>query len=392
MATVEDKIQRILSRLETNTSLKNLVPGTTMHSLVEATAFENMKVENAQELLDMRNSISLAVGRDLDEIGEKVFGIQRRESIAPTISSNMKLLKFYVSSGTFGTINSGNGIVVQAGTVLEGAIPGGYIKFATKDEITLPYDAAELYISAILISGPYDIIPAGSIAKHDVKTYTDVANGTLLVTNIGVVATGMPAESDDNYRYRITTALKSFAKSNYFGVHEAITALPGISDVSIYSANAGGGTFTVFVKSISPIATQQLLDDVKKVIYQCVPPWASFTVIGPAYIGLKVDILVTVTNLSSISNQNQLKQQIISTVSSFINNVPSRGFDISEIENIVIASNPNITNASLVTASIYRGETFRESTPVDLTDATSRYISISGSDKLISELVTVSLQ
>lgn len=392
MATVEDKIQRIVSRLETNTSLKNLVPGTTMHSLVESSALENMKVENAQELIDMRNSISLAIGSDLDAIGEKVFGVKRRESIAPTISANMKILKFYVASGTFGAINSTKSIVVQAGTILEGATPAGYIRFATEEEITLPYDKSEYFINATLISGPYDIIPASCIIQNDVKTYTDVANKSLLVTNTSVIATGMPSESDDNYRYRITTALPSFVKSNYFGVHETITALPGISDISVNSANGGGGTFSVFVRSISPIADSTLLSDVQKVVYQCVPPWANYNIAGPSYIGLKVSLQVTVTSLSSIANQNQLIQQIITTVSSFINNVPSRAFDIKEIENIVIASNTNITNASLVTATIFRGETFREATIVDLTNVNSRYISISTSDKLVSELVTVSLQ
>lgn len=396
MATVEDKIQRIIKTLESNTSLKNLVPGTTMHSLVEASAFENMKVETAKELMEVRQSIVLAGGSDLDHIGEKIFGIQRRESISPVISKDMKLLKFYVSSGTFGSINNGEDILVKTGTVIEGAIPDGYLKFATRADTILPRGASEQFISAELIAGPYEVIPANSLVAHSVRNYAGIANNSLKVTNVETVATGMPPEGDDNYRYRISTALKNFVKTNYFGIHEAVTALPGISDVAIYPADNGGGTFTVYVKSINPSASAKLLDDVKKVIYQNVPPWVNFSIIGPSYVGVKLAITATVKNLDSIPNQDNIRQQIVNEVSSYINNIKYASYDIKAVENIVIGSNPSIYSATLTSATIYRGETFRAAKAIDLEDSASRLISLGGNEELIIEpirnAVLVSLQ
>ena len=395
MATIDDKIQRIIARLEANTSLKNMVPASTMYSLVEASAMENMKVESTQELLDMQRSISRAVGSDLDNIGSSIFGVSRRDSIAPTVTAGMKLIKFYVMSGTFGSINNGQDISVQGGTIVEGATTSGYLKFAISPAITLPASASEFYVDADLISGPYDIIPANSLIKHDCTTYAGLANSSLLVTNPNVIATGMPQESDDNYRYRISTALQSFVKSNYFGIHDLVTGIPGVSDISIFSADNGGGTFTVYVKSISPVMSSQLLSDVQTAIYQNVPPWVNFIVTGPSYVGLKINITVTTSNLSQIGSQDIFKQQIINAISSYVNNIQTSSFDVQDIQGVVIASNPNITNAVLSAVTVYKGETFRASMSIDLTDSVSRYITIAANEEVVIEpiasAITVSL-
>lgn len=397
MATIEDKIQRIINRLELNTSLKSLVPGTTMFSLVEGASYENMKIESAQEVQYLQSSIVTAVGRDLDEIGRRVFGISRRSSIPPTVTSDMKILKLYVNSGSFGGINDGKDIIVQAGTVFEGAIQSGMIKFATKEQITLKKELSEMFISAELILGPHDVIPAGAITTHDITNYTDTFNNSLKVTNISTIATGRPEESDDNYRYRISTALQSFVKTNYFGIHDELTATPGISDVDIASANNGGGTFSVYVKSISPIASAKILDDTKRKIFQNIPPWANVTVTAPFYIGLKVAINVSVYGSSgTLSEQDILKKAISSTVSTFINNVQSRAFSIFEIEDAIVSSNEKIKNATITSASIFKGDTFREETVLDLNNALETYIYLANQEKLVVEpvtnAITVSLQ
>jgi hypothetical protein len=351
-----------------------------------------MKIEAAQDNQEFKNSIANATGVDLDFIGDTFFGIKRRKSVPPVVTSTSKVLKLY-TAGTFGGINSGQSIQIPAGQLIcEGAAQNGYWKFVNTTDITLLAGDKEKFIDASLILGPYDIIPSDSILTHNFADYTDAANNTLKITNIVAVATGRPEETDTNYRYRINNALKSFVKTNYFGLHEATTDIPGVSDVKLFNASNGGGTFTIYAQSVIPSTSPQLLSDIEMMAVQNIPPWVSYNILGPNYIGLRATLAVTILNVGAIQNKSEVEKQISNAISSYINNVPSRSFYIQELANVAKTANPNVTAATVVSASIFTGQDeFRKVRPLNMADELDQYIYINSNEKLIVEPITGSI-
>ena len=114
--------------------------------------------------------------------------------------------EWYVDHGTFGSINSGQDIVVPAVQIYTAAQNGPvYVAGA----VTCPAAASSQPFSAqSLYSGGAGNAPAGIFSLHNFTNYTESAYGSLLVTNNYGIVSGADAEDDDNYRYRIRLKLQ----------------------------------------------------------------------------------------------------------------------------------------------------------------------------------------
>ena len=90
MATLDDKLSRIVSRMQDRSGLANLVPASKAYQIAQATAYEQMQLENQLDLYAKRNSIINSQGYDLDTIGENFFGIKRKKAVTPFVTTDMK--------------------------------------------------------------------------------------------------------------------------------------------------------------------------------------------------------------------------------------------------------------------------------------------------------------
>src|SRR5207249_8222379 len=90
--------------------------------------------------------------------------------------------------------------------------------------------------------------------------YTDSRFGTLLVTNNFGLVGGRDAESDDDYRFRLSLKVQSSAGANETALRLDLLEIPGIQDV-VFERQAGA--FIVYVYGISPNVSPGLLQNVQ---------------------------------------------------------------------------------------------------------------------------------
>ena len=390
MAGITDLITNINYNLSKRSNINNILPGSIIYSLNESYAYELDNLQSYVDNIEITNSIIMATGTDLDAIGQKYFGIKRRGSIQPFISSSMQNLMFYVQSGTFGDINNGADIIIPKGTSIDGWSNTNYWRFVLDQPVTLVAGDSQFFISASLLTGIHDNIPANVITSHGFRDYTQSSMNTLLVTNTSVVSTGRPDETDDNFRYRIVNYLKSLPGSNVQGIHDNLTAISGVSDVIISPASNGGGTLTVIVQSISPICGDETINAVKVALGELVPPWITYNVVKPSYIGLSLTINVSFNNQSKYTGNPSIGNQISNAVSNYINNTNSGQFYINSIIPTVMSVNQDIVGVTLTSASRYSGPMTiaRQQNTIDITNDNNLYINASSTDKIIVEPIT----
>jgi uncharacterized phage protein gp47/JayE len=391
MATYSDKIERIKKNIQSRTGLSNLVPGSMAFQFIEAVSYEAMQLEFKMEEYTRRVSLLTSTGKDLDNIGKKIVGLDRLGTVAPFVTKSMKAIKFYVKGGVFGDLNKdtdGNtrDIYIPEGVAVSGNINGKIVKLRISKAITLLKYESEMFVDAEYIEGPLSTIPTGIIKTHNFKNYTQAINERLLVSNPVPIGTGRETESDENYRYRLINSPKAIPKTTYQGVYESATMVNGVSNIFIEQASNGGGTFTIYVQGITPITADEVVEDVMLKIEDTVSPWVSFIVKKPNYIGLAMSF--TVETFGAITNPNVIVSKVEALVSDQVNNFYGSEFQINSILRTVYSAHQNITRVTFDYVNIYTGAgDIRGYIEVDFDTNPDPVLYLNNKEKLIIEPV-----
>lgn len=211
-----------------------------------------------KEILDARdnsanafaaNQLSTAIGEQLDTIG-KDKGIARFGELFAYVGKRDQNFAWYVESGTFGSLNSGVDISIPAGTIISSQANnndlGATIQFALTEDVILPASSSLVYFSAqATTSGTFANVGAGIINQHSFSNYT--AGTGLKVINFFSILTGRGAETDRNYRYRLSRKYDMLASSNNTKLHLTALNVPGVLDTRIIGGYYGIGTVAVIV-------------------------------------------------------------------------------------------------------------------------------------------------
>lgn len=383
MATVEDKIKRVKDKLEGRTGLSNLIPGTKAYQFIEAISYEHMQLEYISEENDRKRSLAKSKERELDAIGTEFFGLHRLGEIPPYISSSMKCIKFYVSTGTFGDINNGEDIIVPEGVTIVGTFANSYFKFRVSEYTILDKNTQEKYVSADLVQGPLSAIPSNVLTTHDLTNYALSSNNLLKVTNSTPVNSGRSVESDENFRYRIVNSPKAAPQTTVPAFHSLATEIPGVSNVFIEQASNGGGTFTIYVQGITPITGDDVVQRVKDAAQIHLSPWVvNYTITKPNYIGISCDLnVVTKGALTDTISRN-----IKNAIASLINNIYGESFHVNTILATAVRSNPDIMDVSFNSVFVHSGkDELRTYYEVDFTQNSDPVIYTSNYEKFVTE-------
>jgi uncharacterized phage protein gp47/JayE len=311
--------------LASNTNITRLSAGGFARALLEAV---NKRLAEVYEVFDLnmaRAFVSSAPGQYLDMIG-LLLGVTRESSVAANVTTDTQVIKFYVDTGTFGTINGGSDILVPQGTILSTRTAGAGITYRTIEEATLPLGQNSAWIAAeAAIPGEEANVGSGSLLYHDFTDYTDSDSSTLLVTNVHPISNGKNFESDANYRFRIVNRALEAEAANLTAIRLAALSTPGVADVILIRRYRGIGTFGVIIQSILPVVSTTLIEAVTANVAQVQAYGEIAYIRAPRETGISMKLVVHYNRRLSENELLEIEDDLKRSITEEIN-----GLDIGD--------------------------------------------------------------
>lgn len=310
-----------LADLAGNTNITRLTPGGFARSLLEAVNRRVADVYNTFDINMARAFVSAANDQYLDLIGA-LLGVTRGVNESASVSLDEKTIKFYVLSGTFGDINSGQNIPVPQGTLISSLPNNGGTLYRTTEDVTFLSSQNSGWVPAeAVIPGAQSNVGSGTLSFHTFQGYSDYLNNTLLVTNISPVANGQNFEGDANYRYRIVNRVLEAEAANLTAIRLAVLSTAGVADAIIIPRYRGIGTTGVILKSTSPSVSTTLLDSVTANVESVKALSDIIFIKGPREIGMALKATIIYTQVLDEDTLLGIEGNLKSTIIGYINNL-----------------------------------------------------------------------
>lgn len=319
--------------------IKNTSPGGKARALADVIADKMGELESRQFVTVSQNILAYAVGSALDSLGD-IYSIPRIQSSDASSPSTDGNFEFFVTSGTFGDINSGHDIIIPAGTRIFTAANNGPV-YTVDITTTLPASSSTVAISASsLTTGASGNTSANIFNRHSFTNYTQSGFGTLLVTNNYGIIAGRNAEDDESYRYRIRLKLQSAGGAAEVDLRAAVLQIPGIQDIVF---NPLAGTYNVYVYGISPVVPPSLLSLVQVAINAKTAYPLTGTAIVPDLVGISLSTTLTLKSGLSTVDQSAVISAAQLAAANYINNLAvGQELVINEISNLIMNSDNRI--------------------------------------------------
>ena len=280
-----------------------------------------------------------ATGDNLDFVGA-IFGIPRLAAQTAASDASDFNFTFYVLSGTFGQINSGQSITVPAGTAITTALPNGPV-YTLDSAVILPANSSSVSFSATSVQdGAAGNTAAGVFTSISFKGYTQARYGSLLVTNNYGITEGSDAEDDDTYRYRINLSLQSKGGASQSDIQLALLEVPGVQDVS-FAAQAG--TFLVYIYGVTQVAAPSLLQACQTQINNIAAYPLVGTAVAPDLVGISLATTITFVSGATPAQQQNAVSAAVTAASNYINNLARNAtLVVNEVASVILNADSNI--------------------------------------------------
>lgn len=321
-------VSEAIQRMGSQTKINQLAPGSKARFFLTTTAREQ---ERQQSLFDanlLQPYIKYSEGKFLDFFGD-MMNLPRLESThAESINENFM---FYVQTGKFGDVNGGSPFTIPSGTTVstvqfEAALvtPGleaqPVIEYKTTREVTCEPDASYVYapIRASL-EGEESSVPRNSINTHVFIGYSLSQLNSLKCTNKFSIDNGTDRESDDSYRFRLSSVFEAKEQAVYASIRLAALSIPGVNDIKLVNAEQGPGSFSLYVQSTSPTPSPSLLRSVSDAVNQVTSYGIRPFISAPSALGLE---LVAAVNWSPRATKEEIAigyQQMRNRVEQYVN-------------------------------------------------------------------------
>lgn len=322
----QDKIfGDVLLHIVNNTNISRTSPGSKVRAIAEAMSYKMGKMWRTFDLNVGQAFIDGAKGQYLDYIGD-MMGVSRLGQTFASVSALDQNIKFYVDSGTFGTINGGSSINIPTGTIISTQPAAEGIRYRVLASTILSSSDSEGYVSVQSISAGSKVnVGSGTLIYHNFNNYSDSVNSTLKVVNEGDIIQAQDVESDTNFRFRITNQLLNLERANSTAIRLAALNVPGVADVVVIPYHRGIGTFDIILKSVTPTVSSNLISAAQLAVDQVTAQGVVGTVRGPTEIGLSLVGTLSLKRVISAQEESNLIDAVTTNMTDYIN-----GLDIAE--------------------------------------------------------------
>ena len=296
--------------------ITQLAPGGKARAFADIIASELGILESNQFVNITQTLLPFATGDSLDLIGQ-IFGvtrIQRQDGYSDSSDNNFQ---FYVRTGTFGDLNSGNDISIPANTQIFTSAPNGPV-YLTDAVTLLAQNSVQSFSATSVCTGSAGNAASGVFTRSNFTNYTQSAFGGLLVTNTYGVTGGRDTEDDDSYQYRIHLRLISQSGINEAAIRYQLLQLPGIQDV-VFSTSAG--SFLVYLYGISPVIPPSLIQLANTAISTTAAFPIQGTALMPDLVGISLSTTVSFTSGVAAADQAVILSSAATAAANYINNL-----------------------------------------------------------------------
>jgi uncharacterized phage protein gp47/JayE len=315
--TRTEMVAESLQALVDDGKLTNVTAGSTVRLILESmtthlgVAYSTMQLNMAMSILSTAN------GYFLDLIGESLFGIVRSTAVAASTTIDDPIVKFYTSDGS-PLVSHLVGTSIPAGTRIYSA--NDTLTYTVTHDVAVGSAQVEAYVPVHAASaGEGYNVGTGVLVKHSLP------DTTLKVTNIASIDNGLSDEEDDNYKFRISRALKTYSRANATAVRLAAVSVPGVADVILTSTASGVGTFDMLVLPIGNRVGSETLRAVQSAVNFVKAVGILSSVREPDYVPIELVIRVKFQPGTSEARQFDAKEKVVNAVLGYIGEIPMAG-------------------------------------------------------------------
>jgi len=300
--TQRDIVSDALENLSRTTNITQLAPGAKARFILDSVAQEQANQHRIFDVNLMQAFIKYSDGKFLDFFGD-MMSLPRRE---PThAADDGENFMFYVSTGTFGSINGGANFTIPAGTTVqtvpyEGSVitPGienqAVIRYTTTSQAVAEAGQSFVYVPVrAMLEGRNSDVPRNVLNKHQFQSYLSSQNESLKCTNRYAISNGEDRETDDSYRFRLSEVFEAKNLSVYAAIRLAALSVPGVADITSVLAEQGPGTYSIYIKGLTPTTSPKLLSEVTAACQSVSSFGVRPFVLAPSPIGLELVAAVT---------------------------------------------------------------------------------------------------
>ena len=232
----------VLDALQKNAGISSVSPGSIARAFAEAITTEIGDLYSAFKFSVEQSTLSMASGKNLDAMGE-LYGVNRRtvsdELVVDRVTANIEfsLNKPYTSD-----------ILIPKGTLVYNSVDDfSDIQYAYElnEDVKIMAGLTRQYGSVKAKFATNNITAArNTLVKHN---YISPPGVVVYCTNPKEVYASINAESDDNYRKRIVSAIRSSATGTAESIRFAALSVKGVKDAKIREGSYGIGSCDVII-------------------------------------------------------------------------------------------------------------------------------------------------
>lgn len=322
--TKEQMLINALDSLQKNAGISSISPGSIARAFAEAITTEIADLYSSFKISVEQSSLALASGKNLDAIGE-LYNVSRRtiadELITDRVTSN---IQFYLTSPYSSDIS----------------IPSGTLVYNNVDNFNDIQYAYELSGSVLIQSGATAVY--GAVKARYENTGITAARNTLVkhnfiappgsvvfCTNPKEVYAAINAETDDNFRKRIVSAIRGSSSGTAESIRFAALSVKGVKDVKIKEGSYGIGSCDLFIVPESSSS----LGNIPEIVYTAVS--------GAKPLGIRINTRVAMKKAVDVSITLSLRQGTSAQAASSIE-MQARIFLIRYLNSLTIGSSISV--------------------------------------------------
>jgi uncharacterized phage protein gp47/JayE len=363
--TKDEIIVRILNSLEQNASITATSPGSIARAFADAFGTEMFYLyESFKEAVSQTN-LSTASGRGLDLIGE-MYNVKRKtlsdQLVYERTTANIEFIldKPYTSD-----------IIIPKGTLVYNDV-GSYnstqYSYKLSNDVAILAGVTKAYgIVTPNFQSNDHVASVGSLTRHN---FIGPAGVILFCTNPKEVYPVINAESDDNYRRRILSAVKVSATGTVEALRFAALSVNGVKDVRIREGSFGLGSCEIIVVPEVPGRIGNIPTIVNSAISEIRPLGIRINISAANPLPVSVNATITLPYGTNENLRVGIQNQASLFVKRYLNSLTiGDTMSIQEVERQIRISSDlirsiNITNITAQGTSINRKD-FRAQTERD---------------------------